>query len=119
MLALQLLPVVLSLLVLAAHFMRQSQPVLVVLSMALLALLAVPRRWSARVLQAALVLGAAEWVRTLVFLARIRSEFGMPATRMALILGLVAAFTAASALVFRTRRARARFGQDQPTAEGR
>ena len=109
MLVLQLLPVVLSMLVLAAHFSRHGQPVLVFLSVALLGLLAVPRLWAARVLQAALLLGAVEWVRTVIFLARIRAEHGLPATRMVIILVAVAALTAASALVFRTRRARERF----------
>ncbi len=109
MLFLQMLPVVLSLLILAAHFSRHGQPTLVVLSVALMGLLAVPRSWAARVLQVVLLLGAAEWVRTVIVLARIRAEHDLPATRMVIILVAVALLTAASALVFRTRRARARF----------
>ena len=109
MLFLQLVPVILSLAVLAAHFSRQGQPMLVFLPVALMGLLAVPRLWAARLLQAVLLLGAAEWVRTIIVLARIRGENGLPVTRMAIILSAVAILTAASALVFRTRRARARF----------
>ena len=109
MLFLQFVPVVLSLLVLAAHFSRHGQPMLVFLPVALIALLAVPRLWAARLLQVVLLLGAAEWVRTLLALARVRAEYGLPATRMVIILAVVAALTAASALVFRTRRARAHF----------
>ena len=52
MLVLQLVPVVLSLAVLAAHFARYGQWILVFLSIALMGLLAVPRRWAARLLQA-------------------------------------------------------------------
>ena len=107
-------PVILSLAVLAAHFSRHGQPMLVFLSLALIGLLAVPRLWAARLLQAVLLLGAAEWVRTLVVLARIRAEHGLPATRMVIILAAVAILTAASALVFRTRRARARFRAAAP-----
>jgi hypothetical protein len=109
MLFLQMVPVILSLVVLAAHFTRQGQPMLVFLTLALIGLLAVPRLWAARLLQAVLLLGAAEWVWTLIVLARVRGEQGLPATRMVIILAVVAILTAASALVFRTRRARARF----------
>ena len=109
MLFLQLVPVILSLAVLAAHFSRHGQPMLVFLSVALIGLLAVPRLWAARLLQVVLLLGAAEWVRTLIVLGRIRDEQGLSATRMVIILAAVAILTAASALVFRTRRARARF----------
>ena len=109
MLFLQLVPVILSLVVLAAHFARHGHTVLVVLSVALIGLLAVPRLWAARVLQIVLLLGAVEWVRTLIVLARIRVAHEEPVTRMVMILAAVAVLTAASSLVFRTRRARARF----------
>jgi len=109
MLALQLTPVVLALLVLAAHFYRHGQLVFVVAVLALAGLLAVPRRWASRVVQVGLLVGAAEWTRTLLVLARVRREHGMPATRMILILSAVALLTAAAALLLRTRRARARF----------
>jgi hypothetical protein len=118
MLFLQLVPVILSLVVLAAHFLRQGQPILVFLSLALVGLLAVPRVWAARLLQVVLLLGAAEWVRTVIVLARVRTEHGQPVTRMVIILGAVAVLTAASALVFRTRRARARFQLAVPDRSG-
>jgi hypothetical protein len=121
MLILQMVPVGVSLLILAAHFMRQDQPVLVFLSVAVMGLLAVPRVWAARLLQAVLLLGAAEWVRTVISLARIRVEHGAPVTRMAIILAAVALLTAASALLFRTRRARAHFRspvREQPPPTG-
>jgi len=109
MLWLQLIPVILSLGVLAAHFSRHGQPILMGLSVALMGLLAVPHRWAARVLQLVLLMAAAEWVRTLVVLSRIRTEAGQDASRMVIILTAVALVTAASALVFQSRRARTRF----------
>ena len=109
MIALQLLPVVLSLLVLAAHFLRAGNLIMVVLALALLGLLAVPRAWAGRTLQIALLLGAVEWLWTLVRLVSARARAGEPALRMALILGAVALLTALSALVFRTARLRRRF----------
>jgi hypothetical protein len=107
---LQLFPVVLSLLVLGAHFLRAGNLVLVVLTVALLGLLPVRSRWAAHVIQTALVLGAVEWVRTLLALAVRRAEAGQPALRMVIILGIVALVTALSGLVFRSSRLRSWYG---------
>ncbi len=79
------------------------------LSLAMVGLLAVPRAWAARFVQVVLLLGAVEWTRTLIAIARVRAEHDLPATRMVIILTAVIIFTAASALLFQTRRARARF----------
>ena len=95
---LRALPVVLSALVLAAHFYRSRSLPLVALSLALPLLLLVRERWSARAVQAGLVLGALEWVRTLAFFAGQRMEVGRPWGRLAAILGVVAVLTALSAL---------------------
>jgi hypothetical protein len=98
---LRALPVTLSALVLAAHFSRASRLPLVALSLALPLLLLVRKRWSARVVQAGLVLGALEWVRTLAFFASQRMEAGRTWGRLAVILGAVAVLTALSALAVR------------------
>jgi hypothetical protein len=71
---------------------------LVALSLALPLLLLVQERWSVRAVQAGLVLGALEWVRTLALFAGQRMEAGRPWGRLAVILGVVAALTALSAL---------------------
>ncbi len=106
MTALQLLPVVVSLLLLGAHFLRSGNLVLVALALVLVGLLGVRRRWAARLVQVALVLGALEWARTLVVLVAWRSEAGRPVARLAVILGSVTLLTVLSALVFRTERLR-------------
>ncbi|HQR46575.1 MAG TPA: hypothetical protein PLB02_11295 [Thermoanaerobaculia bacterium] len=118
MTALSLLPPVLSLLVLAAHFFRAGQPALSVVSLLLVALLAVPRPWAARTLQAALLLGAAEWVRTSIFFVGIRREAGRPWGRLAAILAAVTVVTALSALVFESRRLRKRYRREAATPGG-
>jgi hypothetical protein len=100
MTALLLAPAALSLLVLGAHFLRAGQPLLVVAAVALVGLLFVRRRWAARTVQAALLLGALEWVRTTLALAGARMSTGEPYLRMVVILGAVAAVCALSALVF-------------------
>ena len=106
MLALQLLPAALSLLLLGAHFLRTGNLALVALSLVLLGLLFVRRRWAAHTVRFALVLGAAEWIRTLIVLASFRAELGLPWLRLAVILGSVAAAALLSLLAFRGRRAR-------------
>ncbi len=59
--------------------------------------------------QGALVLGAAEWMRTLIVLVRMRVDLGLSSTRLIIILTAVAILTIASTLVFTTSRARSRF----------
>jgi len=117
MTVLSLLPPVLSLLVLGAHFYRAGQPALVLLMAALAALVFVKRPWAARAIQAALLLGAVEWVRTALRFIEIRQDLGRPWIRLALILAAVTLLTALSALVFETRRMSARFGLGGPTPE--
>ena len=95
---LRALPVVLAALVLAAHFYRSRSLPFVAVALALPLLLLVKERWSARVVQAGLLLGAVEWLRTLAFFAGQRMEAGRPWARLAVILGVVAALTALSAL---------------------
>jgi hypothetical protein len=52
------------------------------------------------------VLGALEWIRALIVLARFRSDLGLPYVRLVAILGGVAAFALLSLLAFRSARAR-------------
>ncbi len=106
MIALLLLPPVLSVLVLAAHFLRTGDFLVVAALLALIPLLFVRARWVVRVAVGTLWLGSAVWVYTAARFTLERLRFGMPWLRMVLILGGVAAFTALSSLVFRTVRLR-------------
>jgi len=108
--ALKLLPPALALAVLAAHFYRAGLGIAVGAVVALAALLFVRRPWAARTLQVALVAGAVEWIRSAAELVALRESMGQPWTRLAIILGAVALFTALSALVFEARSLRARYG---------
>ncbi len=100
----RLVPVVLSFLVLGAHFLRAGNVSLVGLVFLLLALLIVRRPWAARAVQVALVLGCLEWVRTLIHLSGERVQAGQPVLRLVIILGIVAAVTLLSALAFQGGR---------------
>lgn len=109
--ALRLLPILLSFLLLGAHFYRAGQLVLTGLCLLLPLLLLLRRRWVPPLFQVLLVLGALEWLRTLYAFASMRVAFGEPWGRLALILGAVAAFTGLSALVFLNRQLRTRYGR--------
>jgi len=107
---LRLLPAILSCVLLAAHFSRNDILSLALVSLVLPFLLLVRRPWVPRLFQVVLVLGALEWVRRLVALALERQAIGGEWVRMAVILGVVAALTASSALVFRSGALKERYG---------
>ena len=95
-------PIALSLVVLGAHFMRYGNSIAVLGLAGLIALLLVRQPWVARLMQVVLILGALEWIRTLYELAQVRAALGQPYTRMVVILGVVAAVTFCSALLFQS-----------------
>ncbi len=105
----RLLPVILSLLVLAAHFYRAGNLILVVLIAASPLLLFIRSTWIVRIIQVELILGGIEWVRTIFRLVDIRQAHNLPWDRLAVILGSVAAFTILSALVFNCKALKARY----------
>lgn len=114
MIALQLAPVVLSLVVLGAHFLRAGNIVVVTVVVVVLGVLAVRRPWAARVAQSTLVFGTMVWCQTLVQLVVERTQSGKPAVRMAIILGTVVLVTFVSVLLLQVGalRQRYRIGQN-------
>lgn len=112
---LRLLPVFISFGLLAAHYVRAGQTAIALVLLFSLLLLTLRKPWVPWVVQLALLLGAIEWLRTLVFVVQMRMEFGMPWTRLAIILGIVALFTAFSSLVFRSRALRKRYSDGKTT----
>ena len=106
----RLLPVILSWIVLGAHFMRGGHHIVVAGCLLVPFLLLVRKPWVPPLMQLALFLGALEWIRVLMALAAMRQAHGMASGRMVAILGGVAVFTAASALVFLTPSLRQRYG---------
>ncbi len=102
-------PVVLSALLMAAHFSHAGNTGMAAVSLVFPALLLVRRPWAARGVQVGLILASVEWFWTLATLARQRVASGEPWLRLALILGTVAILTAASALVFSSEKLRRRY----------
>ena len=107
-------PVILSALLLGAHFFRAGLTFLALLIVLLPFVLLVKRAWVARLTQFVLVLGGIEWVRTLLVFVAERRETGQPWTRLAVILGTVALFTIGSGLLLSLSGAlRKRYGLDK------
>ncbi len=104
-----LVPAVLAQWLIGAHFLRYGHLLPTAICLALPGLLLIPRRWAAIATQVILLLGAAEWIRTTVGIARDRIAAGEPWTRMAVILSAVTLFTIGAALLFQTRRLRRRY----------
>ncbi|MDZ7335441.1 MAG: 4Fe-4S binding protein [candidate division KSB1 bacterium] len=109
-----LLPIILSCLLMAAHFSRANQHGLAISCLLLPLLLLVKRRWVARVIQVLLLLGALEWITTTLRIVQMRQAHGVPWMRLVIILGSVALFTALSALVFESRKLKQRYRPVNP-----
>jgi hypothetical protein len=109
-----LLPGGLSLLTLAAHFLRRGQVLAVALCLAVFALLFVRRAWAAHVVRAALFAAAIVWVHTLVTLMGEFQAAGRPWLRMTVILAVVVLVTTASAVLLESVPLRRHFGHMPP-----
>ena len=106
MIFLRLTPAFLAVLALGAHFLRAGNLAATAAVCATIPVFLIPRRWAARVAQTMLLVGSMFWVNVLVGLVGQRQLLGLGWSRLAIILGVVAALTAASALLFEGRRAR-------------
>jgi len=101
MTVLRLVPAVLSLLLLAAHYYRAGLlPVAVVIIVSMLSLF-VRREWSLKIARLLLFAGGFEWIRITFLLTSARQAAGAPWMRLAIILGSVAVICyAALALLY-------------------
>ena len=115
---LQLIPVIISYLLIAAHFMRAHNNFLVIVCFALPLVLFVSRPLPVRFVQAGLLLAAVEWLRTTYILAALRVENGQPWMKLAIILGAVACFTLGSAFVFCSKTLKARYKLNKKNRSG-
>lgn len=106
-----LLPVIISFLLIAAHFLRANNIILTSLSLLLLlVILFVRKSLLAKIAQGVLLLGGMEWIRTGFVLAALRIQEHRPWTKLGVIIGGVACFTFLSVLVFFTDTLKKRYG---------
>jgi hypothetical protein len=118
--ALALTLVILSALLLGAHFLRSAQYVWVAASLLTPALLLTRRAWAVRVVQAALLAAAGVWGMTAADTVAQRLEAGEPWIRLVVILGAVALVAVAGAGMLQVRGVRQRLapGGDAGSAGG-
>lgn len=86
----KLLPLIFIAMLLGAHFYLAGLGSLVVFALLFPGLLFIRRVWVVRLVQIILVLGALEWVRTLLILVAERRADGQPWERLAIIKVLIA-----------------------------
>jgi hypothetical protein len=91
-------PVVLSAVLIAAHFLRGGNILVTIACLAAPLLLLLRKPVVTIVVQLMLVIAAVEWLRTAFTIAQERAVTGAPATRMFVILGSVSLFTLLSAV---------------------
>ncbi len=103
------LPVVLSALLLAAHFLREGNVPGIALALLTPLVLLTRKRWSRRVYQIYALLAALIWLGTLGEIISWRIWLGQSWTASAIILGAVAFFTLLSGALLETPAARRRF----------
>lgn len=85
--------------ILAAHFMREQNQALVLLSMLSIPVLFFKRHWAVRAMQVFFILAGIEWIHTMFVLVMERRAMGLPYVRMAIILSTVTALALASAKI--------------------
>ena len=93
------IPAFLSALVLAAHFLRSQQHMLMGISLAIAVLVFSRTIWVRRIAQISLLAGALIWLWTMVDIAHARADAGRDALRMIIILSGVSLWTLLSALL--------------------
>lgn len=96
-------PIALSFLLLAAHFSRADLQLFMILSLLIPFILFIKKPWAARLIQICLIIGAVEWIRTILNLINVRTSLNEDWSRMAIILGVVALFTLLSAFIIQTK----------------
>ncbi len=117
----QVVLIVLAFALLAAHFLHAGWAVAMGVCLMAPMLLWIRRWWAARLMQAMLLVGATEWVRTTAMLVEGRQEAGLPYVRLVAILGGVVLITLLAAAGLQTGRSGRRFfgrggGLSRPSA---
>jgi asparagine N-glycosylation enzyme membrane subunit Stt3 len=91
---LRLVPLIVAALLLGAHFLRDGNLGLMVVSVLVPLLLLIKRRWSLIVVQLLAYVGTVIWIQTTIMIVQERLAQGMSWVRVVIILGVVALLTA-------------------------
>ncbi len=109
MIILNILPIIFSSLLIAAHCFRAGYPLVSALCLFLPLLLISGNRWIPRLITVFLLLSAAEWLRTMLIFIGDYQGAGISWTRLAVILSGVSLFTALSPLIFKSAAMKKRY----------
>jgi|TARA_B100001971_G_C18076214_1_gene475819 heme/copper-type cytochrome/quinol oxidase subunit 4 len=93
----------------AGHLGRANLFILQIISLLIPLLLFWKSKFSARIVQFTLIVYGLEWIRTLIYYIRIRTENGEDWFLLALILGTVTILNFVALLVFRTNYMKQRY----------
>lgn len=96
-------PAVLSMLLLAAHFLRSDDVALAVVCLLFPLLVLSKRNFPIRILQGVLFLAGLIWINTIMTVYKVRVALDEPWGRMAIILSIVALFSLISLLLLEIR----------------
>ncbi len=105
----RLIPILISVILLAAHFLRAGQIYFVIAIMGIPALLFLRHKYVVPIVSIGLIAGGIEWIRTTLHLIEMRQALGMPFLRLTLIMGAVTLFTFGSIFIFRNKTLKRRY----------
>lgn len=98
-----LIPVIISVILIGAHFLRSGNVLIPILSLLLVMALCIREPLVARTVQFVLLLATAEWIHAAYVLISTRVDAGLPWTKLGIILGSVGALSLASIGLFLTK----------------
>lgn len=104
-----LLPAIISLLAIAAHFLRFGNLIIIGIILLLILSLLIKHKFSARVVQLGLLLATLEWVQTANMLISYRLDYDLPWIRLTAIMIFVILFTFSSIFIFKTKTLKERY----------
>ena len=111
----RLIPVALGVLILCAHFLRSGGSAQILACLCAFALIFFKKRWFKTVAPFLLIAAALIWADTAYELIFIRRIMGAPWMKMAIILGAVSLFTAASGMAFLSKKSKLFFDRNPET----
>lgn len=100
---------ILSCLLLGAHFLRGGHLVLMVLCLIIPSLLLIKKRWSLIIVQIFLFVGTWIWIRTAIIIIHERMILGIPWGKIVIIIGPIAIFTLLAGLLLNSQVVRKRY----------
>ena len=98
-----LLPIILSFLMISAHFYRAGNTVIAVTSLFIPFLLLIKKHYTAKIIQLMLLISSMEWLRTIYQITSIRIKFQMPWLRFTFIMSFVFLLTFLSVFIFKLK----------------